>query len=81
MAPQWRSGGDYIRRGLRENKEDGRLMIVSGDYSGLQRVICRTIYTEGYIKICTPWIGTSKESLVSGDLSGLQKVIQNYDTL
>ena len=26
--PLWRSGGDYIRRGLRETKENGRLMLV-----------------------------------------------------
>ena len=35
-------GLDYIRRGLRENKEDERLMIVFRRlYSGLQRVIQR----------------------------------------
>ena len=54
LLPPLELGGDYIRRGLRENKEDERLMIVF-------RRLLRTSenYTEGYIIIFTPRIGTT----------------------
>ena len=53
--------------------------VVSGEYSGLQRV--KQNYAEECIKIYSPWIGTTvyyKRGVVSGEYSGLQRVKQNY---
>ena len=67
--PPWRSRGDYIRRGLRENKEDGGLWQSSGDFSRLQRVIQN--YTEGYIISYNPWIWTITVDYNGGSLRSL----------
>ena len=48
--PPWWSGGDYIRSGLRENKEDDRQMIV------FRRLLMTSMSnTKLYAKSCPRW--------------------------